>query len=321
MIGSIIAAVAAFILTVLGLLVFLPKLNGEAAQPINTNGPVWHLSKAGTPTFGGIFFTGASVIVFAAISLIFNDKCFSIRGLISFGACLLFAGVGFLDDFIKIKRKDNKGLSAVAKLLMQFAVSTCYVSAMALSGNMDTIIRFHFSGDEADIGFFYYIIAVIFITGIVNSVNITDGIDGLAASVTSVIMTGFTVMFIISEQFDGSFMSAMCFGGCIGFLLFNAHPAKIFMGDTGSHFLGGMCAVLAFMSGTPLIILLSGIIFIIEMLSDIIQVTYKKITHGKKLFKMAPIHHHFEMCGVREETIVLVASLITVLATLFTIIF
>ena len=222
-----------------------------------------------------------------------------------------FGAVGFIDDYIKVVKKRNLGLKAYQKLLFQFLIAAAYLLSIYLSGGTSTTY-IPFVG-IVDIGLFYWPIAAILIVGMVNAVNLTDGIDGLCGSVTFFGAIFFMMIASFSGYIGMSIFSAAVAGGCLGFLLWNFHPAKVFMGDTGSLFLGGVVCALAFGIDMPILMIPIGIIYIIEMFSDIIQVLYFKATHGKRLFKMAPIHHHFEMCGWSEVKIVLVFSVITII--------
>ena len=221
-----------------------------------------------------------------------------------------YGAVGFLDDYIKVVKKRNLGLTAVQKLVLQFSAAAIYLFLMFLCKD-NTSILVPFAG-YVDLGFFYYIIMGVAIVGIVNSVNITDGIDGLDGSVTFFVCLFMMLIANVLGAFQANVIfSAAAAGGCLGFLIWNFHPAKCFMGDTGSLFLGGMVCSIAFAMDMQLMLLLVGLIYILEELSVVLQVSYFKLTHGKRIFKMAPIHHHFEMCGWSEMKIVCVFSLFT----------
>jgi len=229
---------------------------------------------------------------------------------------MLFGLIGIIDDAAKLYKKENTGLTAPQKFFLQLVVASAFVGIMAYKGYINTVMYIPFFKAEVDFGFFYYIISVVLICGIVNSVNLTDGIDGLAASVTAVVCAFFMVMASAADNGTVGLFASAVFGGCIGFLIYNAYPAKIFMGDTGSLFLGGAVIGLAFLYASPLIILVVGIVYVIETASVILQVTYYRLSHGKRLFKMAPIHHHFEKCGFSENKIVFTAISITVIFSL-----
>ena len=226
---------------------------------------------------------------------------------------LSFVLIGFIDDYIKVVKKRNLGLTAKQKTVLQFLVSAAYLTCLALSG--DTVTKIPFVGAvdvSKGIGLIYWPIALLFIYGFVNAVNLTDGIDGLCSSVTMVISVCFMVLSGILQNRALSVLACSVAGGCCGFLCWNLKPAKVFMGDTGSLFLGGAVVALAFSTGYPIVLLLAGILYLLEALSVIIQVTYYKKTK-KRIFKMTPIHHHFEMSGWSENKIVTVFSGVTLL--------
>jgi len=290
----------------------LPVLCRRAAQPIYEDGPRWHMKKSGTPTMGGISFILAAVIIFAVfgIYMLFTERCGS-AVVITMIMAVLNGCIGVIDDLAKFSRKQNEGLTAKQKYALQFLVAVCYIAALGFSGNLSTAVHIPFTGVSLELGIFYYLFAVILITGIVNSVNLTDGIDGLASSVTAVVGILFAVISMKMANDGAALLSAILIGGCLGFLVYNFYPARVFMGDTGSLFLGGMVIGIPFMLNEPLIIVLAGIIYIAESASVIIQVLYFKATKGKRFFKMAPIHHHFEMCGWNEIKLVAVFSAVT----------
>ncbi len=314
---SITITLFAFLCTVILLRMLIPVLTShKIGQKIYDIGPRWHKSKEGTPIMGGVSF-----IIPVAIAVLFFTLLSGLGGKFrtestSFGILLLAlpnGAIGFIDDYTKLIKKQNQGLKAWQKLVLQLAVSGAFVAFLALSGMVSTKLYVPYFKVRADLGIFYYIFLVLFITGTVNSVNLTDGIDGLAASVTSFIALLFTVFAVVKGNIGLASAPASLLGGCAGFLVYNTYPAKIFMGDTGSLFLGGMVAGLAIAVNNPLILLVCGIIYYIEELSVILQVGYFKLTHGKRLFKMAPIHHHFEKCGWSELMIVAVFSTVTLL--------
>lgn len=314
----ILPAVIAFAITAISGIWMVPMLKKlKYGQTILDIGPSWHKSKEGTPTMGGaMFITGvvlASVVAFAIFSDGASpaDKVRFIAGVLM---ALAFGIVGFIDDYIKVVKKQNLGLSAKAKFGLQFLIAIVYILSLSLSGCISTIIDIPFIG-QFDIGIFYYPLAVFIITGTVNAVNLTDGIDGLCTSVTAVFALGFILVATVLSYSGMAMLAAALAGGAMGFLIWNAHPAKVFMGDTGSLFLGGMCVALAFGVNYPVVLVLSGIVFVLETLSDIIQIGNYKLTH-KRIFKMAPIHHHFEMCGWSEWKIVIVFSLVGIAGSL-----
>ena len=310
--------IAAVITGLLGyfMVPFLHKI--KFGQTIREVGPSWHKNKQGTPTMGGIMFIiGSSVAAVICIAFLWlNGGAETQLMLVKVVAGALmavgFGIVGFLDDYISIKKHRNLGLTEIQKLILQFIIVGAYLLSVALAGGTtETVIPFLGS---VDLGFFYYILAAVFIVGMVNAVNFTDGIDGLNTSVTLVVALVFSVIAMLLNRVGLSLYAAAIVGAMIGFLFWNANPAKVFMGDTGSLFLGGAVCALAFGVNMPILLILIGIIYIVEILSVVLQVTYFKISHGKRIFKMAPIHHHFEMCGWNENKICFVFSGVTLLA-------
>ena len=309
----IIACVLSFAVTaVLGRWVILPALRRlKAGQEIREVGPRWHASKAGTPTMGGLMF-----IVGTAISILLMGWPRMAAGDLTHIDVVLFALVfgviGFLDDFEKVKRHQNLGLTAIQKFLLQLAAAILFLMLMRLEGRVTPHLYVPFLNVDLSLSWpVYMVFSAFVIVGAVNAVNITDGLDGLAASVSvPVALFYVTAAAWWGVTQTGVFAGAVL-GGLLAFLLFNAHPAKVFMGDTGSLFLGGAVAGMAFAIDLPLILVPVGIVYIIETLSDILQVAYFKLTHGKRIFKMAPIHHHFEMCGWSEVKIVTVFTAVS----------
>lgn len=310
--------IAAVITGLLGyfMVPFLHKI--KFGQTIREVGPSWHKNKQGTPTMGGIMFIiGSSVAAVICIAFLWlNGGAETQLMLVKVVAGALmavgFGIVGFLDDYISIKKHRNLGLTEIQKLILQFIIVGAYLLSVALAGGTtETVIPFLGS---VDLGFFYYILAAVFIVGMVNAVNFTDGIDGLNTSVTLVVALVFSVIAMLLNRVGLSLYAAAIVGAMVGFLFWNANPAKVFMGDTGSLFLGGAVCALAFGVDMPILLILIGIIYIVEILSVVLQVTYFKISHGKRIFKMAPIHHHFEMCGWNENKICFVFSGVTLLA-------
>ncbi|MBO5648536.1 MAG: phospho-N-acetylmuramoyl-pentapeptide-transferase [Clostridia bacterium] len=320
-------AAAVFLLTVLISRYLIPKLRSlKMGQKILDIGPRWHKSKEGTPTMGGLAFIAASllsvILLWGALFAVTGSPL-AIFQASEFLITLLFAVVcgliGIIDDAVKITKKQNAGLSAAQKFLLQLLSAVLYVFVMHACGFIDTTLRIPFLGWEWELGILYYVVAVILITGVVNSVNITDGIDGLASTETFVVGAFFTVVaFFSGTQLSsaqiGSNLSlalgaAVAVGASLGFLIYNFYPARVFMGDTGSLFFGGLVVGCAFMADNPLIILFAGLAYIIETASVMIQTTYFKYTRfrfgeGRRIFRMSPIHHHFEMCGWNEIRIV-----------------
>ncbi|MBQ2989168.1 MAG: phospho-N-acetylmuramoyl-pentapeptide-transferase [Clostridia bacterium] len=311
----ILAVLLSFTATALLSKKFIPFLiSKKMNQPIYEIGPRWHKSKAGTPTMGGIFFITAILFTVAVLSFFAIDRDALAPVWITLGMATLFAAVGFIDDRAKLLKKQNEGLKAYQKFLLQLVVATIYIGAMCALGYMDTVIPIPFTEIEFDLGIAFYPLAIILIVGVDNSVNLTDGIDGLCATVTAVIAAFFALLGLplIGLSLGGAIhlFAGALFGGMLGFLVYNWNPARIFMGDTGSLFLGGMVTGLAFLADDPLLILIVGLIYVIETVSVILQVGSYKL-FKKRIFKMAPIHHHFEKCGWGERKIVTVAACIT----------
>ncbi|MBE6643179.1 MAG: phospho-N-acetylmuramoyl-pentapeptide-transferase [Ruminococcaceae bacterium] len=310
----IIAFVATLVLTVIAERILIPILKSvKMGQKILDIGPRWHKSKEGTPTMGGLGFIISATVVFIVmlvIILVRNENANVWRLCITFGFALLCGAIGFIDDYAKFFKKQNEGLSAGQKYLLQLIAAGIYLFFMSWKGNLTTVLYFPFIDSGLDLGIFYYVFAVILITGVVNSVNLTDGIDGLAASITAIVGAFFAVIAFTYSLEDTAILSALTIGSCVGFLVYNFYPARVFMGDTGSLFLGGIAVGLAFLINQPLIIVIAGIVYILETLSVMLQVASFKLT-GKRIFKMSPIHHHFEMCGWSELKIVGVFSLVT----------
>lgn len=291
----------------------IPRLRAlKAGQEIREVGPKWHNSKAGTPTMGGLCFIFASA--FSAVTGWYGYRTGDYTHLLVLALAVMFGAIGFYDDYIKVKKHRNLGLTGLQKLLLQIAAAAIFLLALHFTGELkyDLYIPFVRQPVAKVPTVLYLAVAVFVIVGCVNAVNLTDGIDGLASGVTLPVMVFFTVTALGKEKFGLAAFPATLAGGLIGFLFYNFYPAQVFMGDTGSLFLGGAVVGLAFALDMPLVLLLVGLIYIIETLSDILQVSYFKLTHGKRIFKMAPIHHHFEMCGWSEKKIWTVFVLTTV---------
>ena len=283
------------------LIPFLRKL--KFGQEILEIGPNWHKSKKGTPTMGGISF-----ILAITFSILFIHL--DLTGYIVFAFALICGIIGFVDDFIKVHLKRNMGFNAKQKTMCLILAIVIFVLLLRYLNITDTKIFIPFLKAEVEFSYFYYPLVLVGIFYMVNSVNLTDGIDGLCGSVTSIVLVFYVITLYMKNAVGLSYLSASSLGAMIAFLIFNLHPAKMFMGDTGSLFLGGLVTGIAVATGNPLIIVLFGIIYVIESLSVVIQVTSFKLT-GKRVFKMSPIHHHFEMCGFSENKIVLLFSLVT----------
>ena len=307
----ILAAVCSFALALLAGRLVIPALRAlKAGQSIREIGPSWHKTKSGTPTMGGVIFISGLLLIIP----------FGWRGmrsgdwthLLVLGFSLVFGVIGFIDDFFKVKYKRNLGLTALQKLLLQLAASVLYIYILYRLGELTSELYVPFFNVWWKLPLGIYIaLAVFIIVGCVNAVNLTDGIDGLAAGVTLPVMLFFTVVCVSMQKLTLGLFPACLLGGLAGFLCYNFHPAKVFMGDTGSLFLGAAVCGMAFAVNLPLILILVGVIYIVETLSVIMQVGYFKLTHGKRIFRMTPIHHHFEMGGWSEIKIFFVFTLIT----------
>lgn len=303
----------------------IPVLKSKKmGQKILEIGPRWHKSKEGTPTMGGIAFIAATVIV-AALACIASAVWGDIESVLPFLYVLLYGVlnglIGVIDDSAKLRKKQNEGLTARQKYLLQLVAAAVFLILLSVTGIVDTTLYIPFAGVTLKVGFFYYVIALLLLTGMVNSVNLTDGIDGLASGVTLVVGIFFAAAAFFAAQAASvapalSLIGATLIGGTLGFLVYNFYPARVFMGDTGSLYLGGMVVGAAFLLGNPLIVVVCGIVYICETASVMLQVTYFKLTHGKRLFRMAPIHHHFEQCGWSEIKIVSVFTAVTAVACL-----
>ncbi len=315
----LVAAVVAFVISaVIGKFLVPALRRWKAGQSIKEDGPTWHMSKQGTPTMGGLMFILATIIMVLVLNgpAILSGDWTSVIVLVF---ALVFGAIGFLDDYAKIKKKENTGLTAGQKFLLQLAAAILFIVLLRKCGILSPNLYVPFFGVELHLPWVVYLIfAVLVITGTVNAVNITDGLDGLSSSVTLPVCAFFAAAFAwawVKWQQPGSagmaVFAAALFGGLVGFLLYNHYPAKVFMGDTGSLFLGGAVCGMAFGLDMPLILILVGIIYIIETMSDIIQVTYFKATHGKRIFRMAPLHHHLEMGGWNEKKVVFVFASIS----------
>ena len=325
---TIITALVGFGVTALSgyyVIPFLRKL--KFGQTILDIGPNWHKEKQGTPTMGGIMIIGGFVVslVFAFLYSVIFGKSFSLECKDSYRVTVMLAGVvmalcmagiGFMDDYIKVVKKRNLGLTARQKTFLQLLVAAAYLCTLALAGMKTTTIPF--IGDvniSSGFGLIFWPIALVFIYGFTNAVNLTDGVDGLASSVTLVVSCAFMLASGFLGITTNNVISAALAGACVGFIVWNSHPAKVFMGDTGSMFLGGAVVALSFGIGRPIVLIFAGVVYLLEAISDIIQVAYYKKTK-KRFFKMAPLHHHFEMCGWSEDKIVLVFSLVTLIGCL-----
>ena len=305
--------VCSFILTAVAGELLIPALRRlKAGQSIKEIGPTWHMTKQGTPTMGGLMF-----IIGIGVTILVLGWGHMRRGEFShlyvFLFALVFGVIGFIDDYQKVKRHQNTGLTAPQKFILQLAAAVAFLCLMRYEGLLSPNLYIPFWNTYVVLPWMVYLIFAAFvIVGTVNAVNITDGLDGLSTSVTLPVAVFFTAVACIWPGYGqmGLFSAALV-GGLGGFLLYNRYPAKVFMGDTGSLFLGGAVAALAFAYDMPLVLILVGIVYICETLSDILQVGYFKLTHGKRIFKMAPLHHHFEMCGWKETKVVAVFTAVS----------
>ena len=282
----------------------------KAGQSIREVGPTWHNNKAGTPMMGGLMFIAAAILCLLFHIPTMED--YSVFYVLILALC--FGFIGFLDDFTKMKFKRNLGLTSLQKMLLQMAVSAVYLYLLYSKGVMTCDIYIPF----VNVSFYLHPIVYIFfamfvMVGTVNSVNLTDGVDGLSSTVTVPVMIFFAAAAIAMGKLDLALLPACLVAGLIAYLFYNWHPAKVFMGDTGSLFLGGAVCGLAFALDVPLALILVGFVYVVETLSVILQVGYFKLTHGKRLFKMSPLHHHFEMSGWKETKIVLVFASVSAL--------
>ncbi|MDD6800911.1 MAG: phospho-N-acetylmuramoyl-pentapeptide-transferase [Firmicutes bacterium] len=312
----LLSLISTFVLTVISVRFLIPKLKShKMGQKILDIGPRWHKSKEGTPTMGGLSFIFASLIVAAvsAVALVLRSGgSETAKFLLTFLLAFSNGLIGLLDDYLKVFKKQNEGLKAPQKYFLQLIVCGMYLFFMSHFGFITTEMPIPFTDIKIELGIVYYVIAMLLLTGIVNSVNLADGIDGLAATESAAVGAFFAVVFFTLSSTSGAILSALLIGGCLGFLTYNFYPAKIFMGDTGSLFLGGLVVGLAFLADEPLIILIAGFMYVIESISVILQVGCYKLTH-KRIFKMSPIHHHFEKCGWSEIKIVSVFGILTAL--------
>ncbi len=320
---------------------FLHKL--KFGQTILDIGPKWHKNKQGTPTMGGILFILGTVIAFAVVVLIDRLMGGDIIASVTDGAsdilpqvasvtaasnkvkvwaglimALGFAFIGFLDDYIKVVKKRNMGLTIVQKSVLQIVLMVGYILTLYI--NDPTGATFIPFVGMVETKLFFWIIGFIVIYATTNAVNFTDGIDGLCGSVTLTAAVSFIVIAALRNCFGISLMAAALLGGLAGYLIWNWHPAKVMMGDLGSMFLGGLVVAFAYAVDCPIIILLVGIIYVAEFGSDVLQIGYFKLTHGKRIFKMAPIHHHFEMCGWKEVKIVKIFSAVNLIGGIIAIV-
>lgn len=325
----IITATAAFVITAAFGAIFIPFLRKiHFGQTILDIGPKWHKNKQGTPIMGGfMFIVGTFLALFIGISLSFAfdfeiyTKDFKIQSrlmqiIAGIFLALLMSFIGFMDDYIKAVKKQNLGLKARQKTFLQLLTAAGYLITMYQSGMTTTNIPFLGTIDvTTGFGLVFWPIALIFIYGFTNAVNITDGVDGLATSVTIVVAMFYMLATATLAFYSYSLIATALAGALIGFLVWNLHPCKIMMGDTGSMFLGGLVVAFAFSTNRPILLILAGLVYLAEALSVVIQVAYYKRTK-KRIFKMSPIHHHFELSSWGENKIVVVFSTVAFIGCL-----
>ncbi len=303
-------AIALVLSLVLGMFVIPVLRRLKFGQEIREEGPAWHAAKSGTPTMGGVIFI-ISIVAALIITLAWSPGSLMDIGLILLMS-LVFGAIGFVDDFIKVVKKRNLGLTAAQKFGLQFLAALVFATVVALFGSAGTVIEIPFSQTEVDLGWLYIPFVIFVMLATVNSVNLTDGLDGLATTVTMVVALFYLLVSLRVDNNAVALFAAVLLGALAGFLFYNWKPAKVFMGDTGSLFLGGAVCGMAVMLKQPITLLIVGFVYVMETLSVIMQVTSYKMT-GKRIFKMSPIHHHFEMCGWGEVKIVCVFSLVTLI--------
>lgn len=309
----IVCAVAFVVTAAIGPSVIRYLRKMKFGQKILEIGPKWHMNKQNIPTMGGfMFIIGIAAAVLAGNLLLGGLEIASVAVL---GLAAAYGAVGLVDDYAKIKKKENAGLSPKQKLVLQILVAAVFILVLFLQSDGLPVLWIPFTDIALPLPWPLYIIFAAFvIVGADNAVNLTDGIDGLAAGVTLPVAIFFVFVGIVRQDAGVMIFAAALAGGLAAFLIYNFNPAKVFMGDTGSLFLGGYVCALAFGVNMPVLLLLVGIIYIVEILSVVLQVGYFKLTHGKRIFKMAPIHHHFEMCGWKENKVCFVFSGVTLVA-------
>lgn len=317
-------AAIAFAVTALLGFVMIPWLRKlRFGQTILDIGPRWHKSKQGTPTMGGLMFlvgtVAASLVTYTTDRLTGGNITAgdaltagpeNVKLIAGLCMALCFAGVGFLDDYIKVVKKQNLGLTIRQKTVIQLFIIIAYLGTLYMSGNSYMFIPFV---GNVELGLWIFPLGIAVIYAAINAVNFTDGVDGLCASVTLTAGLGFAVITFVADAAGMGILAGALVGACAGFLVWNFNPAKVFMGDTGSLFLGALVVALSYGLDCPLLLIPLGITYVIEGMSDVLQIVYFKMTHGKRIFKMAPIHHHFELCGWSEKKIVGIFSLVNVI--------
>lgn len=301
----------------------IPRLRTmKMGQKILEIGPAWHAPKEGTPTMGGLAFLVIAILAALLICpLAYRDLTFD--RIYPFAITLLYCvangAVGIIDDLTKLRHHRNDGLTPTQKLILQTTLAAAYLALLRLSGVIDDSLHIPFLGDW-QLGFATYFVLMILLVGMTNCANLTDGIDGLASAVGAVIFAFYSLYSVWRDIFPSMLLSAIMLGCTVAFLFFNRHPAHIFMGDTGSLFIGAATAAIPLLLGTPLLAILCGVVYVVEGVSVILQVVYFK-RKRKRLFLMAPIHHHLEKCGWSENKIVTVFAMCSFLACLLAIFF
>ncbi len=311
----LITAAASFLIAVIITKLEIPVLRAKAGQNIREEGLKSHYAKAGTPSMGGI-----SIIIGTCLASLGASAAAAVQMGLHMGTILIilivflgFGVVGFLDDYLKVIKKQNEGFKVKPKFAAQMVIAIAFGILFRIFSEQGSLVYIPGVDTYVDFGIFYVPFIVFAVLAMTNAVNLTDGLDGLASGVTAMVSIAFVIAGILFSAMNSGadvetipgiiFFAALC-GGCLGFLVFNKNPAKIFMGDTGSLALGGGVAAAAIAMKLELLLLIIGLLYVIEALSVVLQVSYFKLTHGKRIFKMAPIHHHFEKCGMKETQVV-----------------
>ena len=326
----LVATLTSFLITYFSGKKVIPYLHKlKYGQTILEIGPSWHKNKQGTPTMGGVIFVvGIFLSLILTLPLYYfftvqnnlrlqEPPLMTLKIISGLLMALAYGVIGFLDDYVKVVKKRNLGLTARQKLIMQFLVVGSYLFSLYFSeifqgGHSATSTLIPFFG-RVDFGIFYWPMAALLIVGMVNAVNLTDGIDGLCTSITFFVAIFFMLIAGFFSMMNLSIVAGALLGGCFGFLMYNIHPAKVFMGDTGSLFLGGLICAIAFTLDMPILLPIIGVVYVAEMFSVMLQVAYFKATKGKRIFKMSPLHHHFEMCGWSEMKLCVVFDIVTII--------
>ncbi|MBQ9387879.1 MAG: phospho-N-acetylmuramoyl-pentapeptide-transferase [Lachnospiraceae bacterium] len=305
--ATFLAVFISFVITTVCTKLLIPVLHKiKFGQQVRDDGPQTHLKKQGTPTMGGIAFL-AGIIITCVIFAFWHPRVWPVLAM-----TVAFGLVGFIDDYLKIVKKNTKGLKPLQKIAMQFVIMAAFCVYMMVFDENGTGVHIPFTEITVRFGWFYPVLLLFVVLGTDNGVNFTDGVDGLCSSVTAIVAVFVAVTSFLKHS-DISTAAGAVLGGMLGFLIFNAYPAKVFMGDTGALALGGFVSSSFLLIGEPLLILIVGFVYFAEVLSSIIQVSYFKATHGKRIFRMAPIHHHFELGGWSETRVVTVFTIVTVL--------